>query len=200
VKPDGLFVALTNQRTWGKHKGYYKSRGQALIDLMTTPHSIWDIRPDGYKPFNLLMGTHDQLLTFNYRDNGEYTYGSVPDGINVLPNDSLNHPAIPKVHRIRELLKGHENLGWEDLVTKLTETLSDHELPAMEDVPKPPTDVACDPETGRQVQSVCVHAKDYGTVSSFIWAFNEEGLAQYLYTQGPPCRTEFEYYDSRAYK
>lgn len=164
------------------------------MELLADPLAIWGINsaPQAYKPFNLLVGYPDNLHVFEYRAApGAPKFYPVPGGVSVLPNDSLNHPGIPKVHRARELLKGIGVLSWAGTVLHLREMLADHYLPAPDRVPRPPTDVPCDEVTARAVQALCVHAETYGTVSSFIMAFDTRGVAQYLFADGPPCTTEF---------
>jgi hypothetical protein len=44
------------------------------------------------------------------------------------------------------------------------------------------------------MESTCVHLDgiDYGTRSSSIVRFGEEGPVSYRYAGGPPCRTSYE--------
>lgn len=194
-RPEGYMVACTNQRMVREPKTWYSSRGLLVRGEARYPRSIARLTDIGYKPFNVLVGGVDSLQVYEFRNKGgRPNVVDVPDGIHVLPNDSLDHPDIPKVARAKELLKGIPNFSGFDTIMALRHALADHHLPAPSEVPFPPTDVECDDDTARKVQSICVHAPTYGTVSSFILGFDRKGCRMFMANEGPPCQDTFADY------
>ncbi len=198
----GLFVGLTNQRTFRPANRDLRSRGEVVTEALRC-RSVAEVHAylesiDGrqYNPFNLLYGDGHALELARARPGAaDLTFAPVPPGVHVLPNDDLNAPHFPKVQRAKSLLGDPlelADLAWPTLQRRLTEVLADHQLPAADQVDDPPPDSWLTREVLIQLQALCIHTEVYGTCSATIAAVRPGGVAHYLYAAGAPCREGFE--------
>lgn len=170
VLPNGFIAALTNHEVPENNGRKYITRGQVILDLLTSPRNIKPLvmkEHKNYKPFNLLVGNSKLLNIFKFRKNKIPVLEEVPNGIVGLVDSNEKGTECLKEEKIYKLLQGIEALNWAGTIKRLHEVLSNHTKP----------------------NPVCVHTENYGTVSSFIWAISRNGLEHYLYTDGAPCKS-----------
>ncbi len=191
LTPTGLFVAVTNQRTYRAPDGTRRSRGPLVVDAAKTGSTagvtamLEAMDPRDYNDFNLIYGDADGMfLGYARGDATTVAIEPVPDGVQVLPNDRLNSPTFQKVHRARALSPGDASFD------QLATMLRDHELPSLDAVAAPPAESAFSRELARQFEALCIHTDVYGTRSSAIVALAPGRIGRYLFADGPPCTTE----------
>lgn len=191
VTPDGLFVAVTNQRTMTPPDPSRHSRGELVLQALRC-RSIEEIRAlirslDGrtYNPFNLLFGDGRELSVAYAREQREIAIESFDPGVIVLANDRVGAPEYPKTHRAEQLIAGTPSLE------QLEAVLADHEKPPLESIPEPPPGARFDRAFLRELQALCIHTPFYGTRSSSIVAIEPGRTLRYLHAEGPPCTTPF---------
>lgn len=191
---DGVFVGLTNQRTYGGADKSLRSRGDVVREALELAHvdrirdMLGRLDPAEFNPFNLVYGDAERVeVAYARRDAADIEIAGVPDGISVLPNDCLDSPIFPKVARARHIAAA---LGEGD-PAELATVLADHELPSLDAVADPPDGSAVTRSFVHQLHALCIHTVAYGTRSSTIIAVEPGALAAYLYAPGPPCKTPF---------
>ena len=191
LTPTGLFVAVTNQRTYSAPDAARRSRGPLVVDAAKTgsPQAVTAMlramNPRDYNDFNLIYGDTDGMFVAYARSGATaIELEAVPDGVQVLPNDRLNSPTFQKVHRARALAPGDGSLD------QLAAMLRDHELPPLAAVQRPPATSAFTHELAQRFEALCIHTDVYGTRSSAIVALAPGRVARYLFADGPPCETE----------
>jgi len=198
----GLFVGLTNQRTFRPANRELRSRGEVVTRALQhrSVAAVHDYLAglDGrqFNPFNLLYGDGRALeLCRAHPGAAALTFEPVPDGIHVLPNDGLDSPRFPKVERARDLLGTPSTLAtlpWPELQERLTAVLADHHRPPADGVDEPPPDSILTREWLVQLQALCIHTEVYGTCSATIAAIAPGRVVHYAFAPGPPCQTSFE--------
>jgi uncharacterized protein with NRDE domain len=195
VTKEGLFVAVTNQRTVQAPDPTKRSRGEVVIkalklnnrDAITRMLRTLDGRD--YNSFNLLWGDAEQVSVAYAREGEpELTIDSVPRGLHVLPNDRLDHPDFPKVKRAKKLVEPYTHASFDALAEALKKTLADRQLPALDDVPMLPVGAPISRETLRELSALCVRMPVYGTRSSSIVALARGRVGYYAYSESPPDR------------
>ena len=198
VTAAGLFVGLTNQRSYRLPTPGPRSRGEIVLECLRRGSTAeirrylaaLDLRQ--YGAFNLVFGDADELgLAYARPEAGGLELARAPDGMFVLVNDRLGSLEFPKAERALELARGLAGLGWPELVPPLQRLLGDHELPPAERIPEPPAASTLPPALLRQLQALCIHTRAYGTCSSTILGLEPGRVAHYLFAAGPPCRTPF---------
>jgi uncharacterized protein with NRDE domain len=195
VHASGLFVGLTNQRTWHFGERAPRSRGEVALDALRTgsPEGVRavlaSIDPREYRSFNLIYGDAGGVeVAYARRDRAEVSVDALAPGLHVLANDRMGSPHFPKSRRAAELA-GAAGVGpWPETVSALRAMLADHELPAIDSVPAPPADADVTHALARELQAVCIHTPFYGTRSSTILALDHGRVARYLFADGSPCR------------
>ena len=193
----GLFVGLTNQRTWSLPDSDKRSRGQVVLDCLRagTVDNVDDalaaLDPRAYNAFNLLYADATRVRAAYAWDADRVEFEDVPAGVHVLPNDRLNHPEWFKVGRARALLDGCETQPWEELARRLQAVLADRQKAPWASVVTPPAG----PFTralAHQLTSLCIRTPVYGTRSSTIVALGPDGrVARYLFAAASPDRAAF---------
>jgi uncharacterized protein with NRDE domain len=198
VTAAGLFVGVTNHRTFGPADRSKRSRGELVLRALASADvdSIRGFlaREDGrdYNAFNLLFGDARTLYAaYGRTGQRDIELEAVPEGIHVLPNGRLDAPDFIKVARARELLVDHARAPWAELRARLIGTLSDGVMPAFESIPEPPAGSMLDRPLLARLAALCVRTPAYGTRSSTIVAITPRGVGEYLYADGPPDATEF---------
>lgn len=195
----GIFVGLTNQRTYQLPAKEKESRGQVVLEALKreTPEEIarylMQLDPRAYNPFNLLFGSASDLrVAYSRHEREKVVIEPVPRGLQVLPNDELNSSHFLKVKRALSLAEPLLQGDWPSLVSGLSRVLGDHALPPLQEISPPPPGSLIPRALARQLEALCIHTPLYGTRSSTILALEEGRVAHYLYAAGPPCRTAFE--------
>jgi uncharacterized protein with NRDE domain len=198
VSATGLFVGVTNQRTFVAPDRAKRSRGELVMHALSLGAADdirrWLARVDSreYNSFNLLFGDARALFAAYGRvSEREIELAPVPEGIHVLPNDRLDAPDFIKVGRARQLLADRTQAPWDELRATLAATLADGLLPPLESLPEPPPGAMFDRALLARFAALCVRTPMYGTRSSTIVALTPGGVGHYLYADGPPDQTEF---------
>lgn len=195
----GLFVGLTNQRTFQPSAPGRRSRGEVVLDALRAgsvariERYLRRLDAREFNPFNLIFGDARELrVAYARGDAPRVAVEPVPTGLHVLPNDVLGSPEFPKVERARALAAPALELSeWAALAPALSAVLADHALPPAERVPRPPPGSPMTPELAHQLQALCIHTPVYGTRSSTLMALEPGRVAHYLFAPGAPCRTPF---------
>lgn len=194
--PGGLFVGLTNQRSWTGYDPSLRSRG-ALVgealrrgDVDGVTAYLRTVDATRYNPFNLMYGDASSLRVAYARADAEaIEVIDLPAGVHVLANDRLGSPHFPKTERAAALCRAAADAPAQALVDTLSAALSDHALPDEAALPDPPPGALVAKPVARQLQALCIHTPFYGTRSSTILAMTPGRVARYLFADGPPCRT-----------
>lgn len=192
ITPDGLFVAVTNQRTLTPPDPSRHSRGELVLQALRCK-SLADIRAliaslDGrtYNPFNLLFADGRELCVAYAREQRDIAVESFEPGVIVLANDRVGAPEYPKTQRAEELVTPTP------AIEELERVLADHELPPLDAIPEPPEGSRFNRAFLRELQALCIHTPLYGTRSASIVAVDPGRTLRYLHADGPPCTTPFE--------
>lgn len=195
----GLFVALTNQRTYALPDPTLASRGQ-IVRRALECDSLNDIadyldglEPTDFNPFNLLFGNPERLyVAYAHGNDKRIEIEELPPGIHVLANDRIGSTRFPRADRVRQAVREVHSRPWPELVEALVSILGDHTLPPLDAVEEPPPGSPWTREQLRALQAVCIHTEGYGTCSATLVAIDGQGVAHYLFAPGPPCRTTFQ--------
>ena len=194
--PEGLIVAVTNQRTHAMPDPTKKSRG-AIVRAALAAGSrtairdlLAGLRPADYNGFNLVFGDATGV-DVAYVHGAEVELGELDAGVTVIANDRVGSPEFPRADLAAAAAGRIAALPWPRVATELAALLSDHTLPPPERTPVPPPGSFITAETARQVQAVCIHTPRYGTRSATLAAVGPSGLEAYLVTLEAPCRAPF---------
>jgi uncharacterized protein with NRDE domain len=187
VTSGGLFVGLTNQRTYGAPDPALRSRGGVVLDALRTGSKagvralLERLDAREHNAFNLLFGDAGGLhVGYARGDDPRVAIEPVPDGFHVLPNDVLDSREFPKVDRARALADVRADPA------ALIAVLRDHDMPDLADV-HIPDGSALPRELVRKLHAVCIHTEAYGTRSASIVALEPGRVAEYWFADGPPC-------------
>lgn len=196
----GVFVGITNQRTLEPPDRSRRSRGEVVAnalaarDLDEIDAQLRALDARRYNAFNLIYGAYapdtgpDVRVAYARSEHAELELARAPlGGPIVLPNDELRSPLFPKIARAETRVLA----ALSELERDLPSALADHEKPTS--LPEEPPGSRFPTEILRELQALCVHLPFYGTVSSTVMLFGQDGrVARYLYASGPPCTTAFE--------
>jgi len=205
VNAHGLFVGLTNQRTWAGPAPSKRSRGDVPLGVLGC-HSrneaedyLRSLDAREFNEFNLVYGDASGLRCAYARGVGAaMTFEDVAPGVHVLPNDVLDAPLFAKAARtaarastdLRELAQRSAGMG--ELTPLLRDVIANHERAPLESIAQPPGGSPFSRELVRELDAVCIHTPTYGTRSSTIAALAPGRVAHYLFASGPPCTTPFD--------
>jgi len=176
VSADGRFAALTNYRDPSRMIAEGKrSRGELVVDALTRPAlTAWldglNAAADHYNPFNLIVGSLDELFVF---ESVSGRLRSLVPGIYGLSNHLLNTP-WPKLQAARRQLESAlaSPLSPEGLIDLLRD-----------DQPYPDDQL---PDTGvplaweRALSSCFIRAPGYGTRSTSVVMADAHGQIDFL--------------------
>lgn len=196
---DGLFVGLTNQRSFGGRDDRLRSRGEIVVDALRAGTFDGALRylegldARAYNEFNLIFGDGRRIAA---------AYGRISDakveleplaaGVHVLCNDRLGSPDFPKADEARAKVESIGSEAWSDIEPKLIEVLSDRSLPEPDALPPLPQGAPFDAEVARRLQAICVETPVYGTVSSTLAAVSPGRVDHYAFCDAPPDRGAFQ--------
>lgn len=199
VSDAGLFVGLTNQRTFDFPDDELRSRGELVVDALKTGshHGVRAylerVDPRSYNEFNVIFGDGEEVaVAYGRRSSERVEFESLPAGVHVLCNDRIGSAEFPKADRARSRVSSLKPQPWPLLKRELIEVLSDTSLPEPSEVPALPPNSVLDQDLARRLQAICVQTPIYGTVSSTIAAVRAGEVVQYQYAAGPPGNTEFQ--------
>lgn len=199
LTPLGLFLGLTNQRSFGPRDQSLRSRGQLVIDSLGTgslqgmKDHLRQVDPAHYNEFNLIFGDGAEVcVAYGRRSARRVEIENLGDGVHVLCNDRLGSAEFPKAELVRLRVLAIPTGPWPRLKAQLIGVLADDSLPDPSLVPPLPPGAPFDSEIARRLQAICVRTPVYGTVSSTIAAMSPGRVEQYQFASGPPCATRFE--------
>ncbi|MGE6759382.1 NRDE family protein [Corallococcus interemptor] len=195
VTHEGVLVALTNQRGARIQGLAPRSRGEVVLRALQAgsveaiERYLGTLPAPEFLPFNLLYGDANTLrVAYARPGHARLLHEDVPDGVHVLPNDTLDTLTIPKVRRALSLGEGVAKRPWPQLVTGLQAALADHALPPRETTTGPLEENDLPADFLRQLQALCIHTEGYGTRSSAIVALKPGHVGHYLATDIAPCQ------------
>lgn len=197
----GLFVGLTNQRTYDFADESRRSRGELVVGALETGSFdgvccyLESVTPSEYNEFNLIFGDGQSLaVAYGRRDADRVELVELASGVHVLCNDRLDSPEFPKADVARDRVLAIESAHWEAIAPALVEVLSDDSLPHPSDVPQLEEEAGIDGEIARRLQAICVRTPVYGTVSATIAAVKPGRVLQYHFSATPPAEGSFTDY------
>jgi len=199
VTATGLFVGVTNQRSYGMRDDKLLSRGQLVMDALAAgsvegvEHVLQAIDAREYNAFNVLFGDARGLrVAYARRDDPRVAIEQLAAGTWILANDRIGSPEFPKTARAAELARPIATATLGALGDVGRALLSDHSLPPLDAVP-PPSPGSIFPHAFlQQLQAICIHTPLYGTRSSSIVAIGADRVEKYLFADGPPCTTPYD--------
>lgn len=197
-----FLTAVTNQRTHRPPDPSRASRGALVMELLREASidracaRLGAIAPNRYNGANVLVGDVTSLHVAYLRDDAPTRVVAVPDGLSVLTNGELDErDAFPKIDRLIGLAAPLAE-DPEALVAQLHGALADHARPPSERIPAPPAGSMFTPDQLADLHAICVHATfgaaphvvEYGTVSSSILLFGDDGsVFRWEHVEGSPC-------------
>jgi len=180
----GVFVAITNRFTGEaqpapeEKQAVKASRGLLVEEALTqgdaaaASQHIASIEPCSYNGFHLLCADVDSAW-ITWSDTLNMYRHELQPGLHVLTERS--HGAAPSQREaaLRTLCRDLE-LETSPPISQFEEALKAHRA--------------------HPIESTCVHLEDmgYGTRSSSIVRFGDEGPVSYRHAGGPPCRSSYE--------
>lgn len=198
VTEQGLFVGVTNQRSFHAPDRSKRSRGEVVINALKLGQSdaiadmLRTLDAREFNGFNLLWGDAQALFVgYAREDAAPITIEPVPQGIHVLPNDRLDCSDFPKVQRALALIDPFARDDFDVLSEALKRMLSDRQRPPLEQVPTPQAESPLNRDMLRELSALCIRTPLYGTRSSTIVALAPGKVGQYLYADGPPDQAQF---------
>ncbi|MFB1479662.1 NRDE family protein [Corallococcus sp. RDP092CA] len=191
----GVLVALTNQRGARIQGLAPRSRGEVVLRALQAgsveaiERYLGTLPAPEFLPFNLLYGDARTLrVAYARPDRARLSHEDVPAGVHVLPNDTLDNLAFPKVRRALSLAGAVAQRPWPELVTGLQAVLADHVLPPREAATGPLAENDLPADFLQRLQALCIHTEGYGTRSSAIVALAPGRVGHYLATDTAPCQ------------
>ena len=178
----GLFAAVTDRPTRDFDPSR-RSRGLVCLDALSYPsvdHALPAVFGScmrwRYNHFNLFLADSARAAVVAYR--GYPSLFKLPPGTHVLSNGDVNDSCIPKVRRAHHLLSNIPSSP-DALLEALRTLLADHHGQA-------------------PAEHICLHGKEFATLSSTILAIHATDPAHslLLHATGNPCRTRFEDFSS----
>lgn len=196
---DGLFVGLTNQRSFATRDDSLRSRGGLVLDALEkgslegVTRYLSQLDPATYNEFNLIFGDGEKVCAaYGRRTEREVELEMLGPGVHVLCNDRLGSSEFPKALKARERVMALRSGAWSRIKPQLVEVLADGSLPDASEVPPVPPGAPFDQEVARYLQAICVKTPVYGTVSSTLAAVSPGRVEQYCFAEGAPSETSFE--------
>lgn len=196
---EGLFVGLTNQRSFGSRDDSLRSRGVLVLDLLQEGSFDGVVRhlsrldPTTYNEFNLLFGDGERLCAaYGRRSRRKVELETLAHGVHVLCNDRLGSPEFPKAAKARERVVRIPAGAWPLIQSQLADVLADDAIPDPSEVPPVPAGAPFDEEVARYLQAIYVKTPVYGTVSSTLAAVSRGRVEQYWFADRRPSPEGFE--------
>ena len=196
---DGLFLGLTNQRSYDPHDAGLRSRGELVLEslkrgsLSEMRRYFGEVTPAEYNEFNLIFGDGAEIwVGYGRRDLRQVELEQLRPGVHVLCNDRLGSVEFPKAHRVRSRIMSIPRSAWAHVRDRYIEVLSDATLPKPEDTPPVDPRFPFGREVFHRLQAVCIETPNYGTVSATLAAVEKGTVLRYAFAPGSPRRTAFE--------
>ncbi|MGB5192269.1 MAG: NRDE family protein [Polyangiales bacterium] len=199
MTPKGVFVGLTNQRSFGARDDALRSRGALVVEALSAGtfegvrRYLEQVDARAFNEFNIIFGDGDQVYAaYGRRSARAVELEPLGPGVHVLCNDRLGSPEFPKADEARVKVESIVPAPWHELEPRLIEVLSDRSLPNPEVLPPVPPDAPFDAEIARQLQAICVKTPVYGTVSATLAALSPGRVEHYAFCDTAPDQGEFE--------
>ncbi len=196
---DGLFLGLTNQRSFGTRDDTLRSRGTLVVEALATGNFDGVLRylasldARDFNEFNLIFGNGvEACAAYGRRSSRTVELEALGQGVHVLCNDRLGSPEFPKADEARAKVESIPAGPWSEVKPRLVEVLSDRSLPDAASLPPLPPDAPFDAEVARRLQAICVKTPVYGTVSATLAGVSPGRVEQYAFCAGPPDLGVFE--------
>jgi uncharacterized protein with NRDE domain len=194
----GMFVGLTNQRTFESPDPALRSRGEVVLEALRqgsldgARRYVASLDCRKYNSFNLIYGDASAVeVAYARSDTACPEIEPLPGGVTVLTNDRLGSPDFPKALRAAELARAVTGSRWADWLEALGGLLADHQLPDEGSLADPPVHSVLNKPLLRQLQALCIHTPVYGTRSATVIAVVPGRIAHYAFADGPPCTARF---------
>ena len=196
---DGLFLGLTNQRSFATRDDSLCSRGGLVLEALAegslkgVEQYLRRVDPATSNEFKLSFGDGEQLrAAYSRRGATAIEIENLAAGVHVLCNDRLGSPEFPKAERARVRVVALPRDPWPRIKSALVEVLADESLPDPSDVPPIPPGAPFGQDVARCLQAICVKTPVYGTVSSTIAALSPGRVEQYWFSDGQPSQQSFQ--------
>jgi len=185
VNAHGLVVAITNRPRQDAARGPMRSRGLLCLDLLACrsgAHAQEELRRQvtrhRFDGFNLFWADRDQAFCMH----GDHRMDvfAVPPGLHLLANRDMDDATDVRLTRARALLGAVPDRPIDTWVDGLKRVCADHGT------------------AGEPASSICIHARDHGTISSSVLAVGTGSRAVYCHAHGPPCVTPYQDYSHLA--
>ena len=193
----GLLAGILNLTTDSKRGGTtVKSRGLLCLDTLKVKDPVRActilLREEDavYQPFTLLFANAEKAYIV-HNINAEIQCTELQRGVHVLGNTSQYDPRSEKLDHAQNLFSqagrhAQKAMDLSSMKRLFKEVLINHELPE---------------ESKNSHSAICVHAGDYGTVSSsMIFYSRNEKQFHYFHTSTPPCQSDYEEFPYREAK
>lgn len=191
VNEHGVFAGLTNRWVDADLSGT-RSRGLLVQDVLSatnveagisTVHRA--LENDSYEGFNLLIADSNRAVLLEH--DGGLTSRELQPGIHVVTNSGADGD--------------YEFPDFRKSVSRTQARNADGVRETMQ--PKPDESASDWLERGKRVlgnhdNGVCIHGDGYGTVSTSLIAIDGDGVIEYQFVDGPPCRTEARPVDNQV--
>jgi uncharacterized protein with NRDE domain len=199
LTPEGLFLGLTNQRSFGTRDDSLRSRGELVVDALSAGtfdgvrRYLEDADARAYNEFNLIFGDGERVCAaYGRRSERAIELESLGRGVHVLCNDRIGSPEFPKADEARVKVESIAPASWREIQPQLMEVLSDRSLPEPGLLPPLPPDAPFDADIARRLQAICVETPVYGTVSATVAALSPGFVEHYVFCDGPPDEGELQ--------
>jgi len=188
VNEHGLVAGILNRRSENQGGAWSgRSRGLLCLDLLKSRNPaearrrLMDQNGSSYRPFNLLFADSQEACVA-YNVEAEIQWLRLEKGVHVLSNNAIFDPRSEKLDRAHALCSAATRQVGGNLeasfLTLFKGILASHALGGEAKDPK---------------AALCVHTRDYGTVSSTVIFYrNEERRFSYHHAPAPPCQGEFQ--------
>ena len=207
VNERGLLAGILNRRSAeGKNPSATRSRGLLCLDILNTRSPaearvlLGREKGSDYQPFNLLLANaNEAYIAHNNRDKIDCV--KLEKGLHVVGNTSIYDSGSSKTNHAHTLFSDAEKRVQQSLNRSFFKRWFGGGLPVW-DQPSfihlykgilgnhMPRQGSKDPK-----DAICVHAGNYGTVSStVIFYMQSEKRFFYHHASAPPCRSEYENY------
>jgi uncharacterized protein with NRDE domain len=179
LSPDGRLGAITNQRTGEPQDPQAVSRGQIIIQYLTSTLSASEFArsletcSDHYQPFNLLLFDNSGLWGIEGgRTRRPFRIVQLPKGSGAVSNGGFE-TSWPKTERLHEHLNAAIDAGDYNNDERLFEMLRDGQIAPRQSLPKTGLPL----ERERALSSIFISTNGYGTRSHSIVRISQSGCS-----------------------
>ena len=196
---EGLFLGLTNQRSFAGRNDTLRSRGELVVAALSAgtfagvQRYLEEIDARTFNEFNLIFGDgHQAVAAYGRSTEREVELEPLGPGVHVLCNDRLGSPEFPKAEEARARVESIAPGTWEDMRPQLIDVLSDRSLPDPAALPEVPPGAPFDVDVFRRLHAICVETPVYGTVSATLAAVSPGQVERYAFRDGAPDQGVFD--------